>query len=331
MFFGFGWAVLGGFLLTASKNWVNNRGYHGKALVYLVVVWLIERAAMWFAARLPTWLFLLANNLFITSIVAMLLWTLIRFHKNDSYKDNYFFLVILPLFLISKNLMLSVEHFQDGYTMAIGLFRMAFLVMLERTLSQFMKSVFQVTILRKPVLDTGIKGLALVLIFASFMPALLAGGISLILATLLGIRFVFWKPQFALRRIDIGIMYLGYLAIFAQLLISAASAFTDISWIGSVSVHVFTVGAMGLVIPAMLVRICKGHTGRKVMFDWLDKTVLWIMICGFLVRIVLPQFAPETYLRWIHLAAGSWFVAFSILAWRYIPFLLKARVDGKEH
>jgi uncharacterized protein involved in response to NO len=30
MFFGFGWAMLGGFLLTATKNWVKIRGYHGR-------------------------------------------------------------------------------------------------------------------------------------------------------------------------------------------------------------------------------------------------------------------------------------------------------------
>ena len=35
MFFGFGWAVLGGFLLTSTKNWVNIRGYHGAALILL--------------------------------------------------------------------------------------------------------------------------------------------------------------------------------------------------------------------------------------------------------------------------------------------------------
>lgn len=29
MFFGFGWAVLGGFLLTASRSWVKVRGYYG--------------------------------------------------------------------------------------------------------------------------------------------------------------------------------------------------------------------------------------------------------------------------------------------------------------
>ena len=45
MFFGFGWAVLGGFLLTATRNWVKIRGYHGLALIYLVIVWLAERAS----------------------------------------------------------------------------------------------------------------------------------------------------------------------------------------------------------------------------------------------------------------------------------------------
>jgi hypothetical protein len=50
--------------------------------------------------------------------------------------------------------------------------------------------------------------------------------------------------------------------------------------------HVFTFGAMGLIIPAMLIRIANGHTGRKVVFDRLDKSVLWIMIAGFVIRII---------------------------------------------
>ena len=35
------------------------------------------------------------------------------------------------------------------------------------------------------------------------------------------------------------------------------------AWVGSVSVHLFTLGAMGLIVPAMIVRISRGHTGRK--------------------------------------------------------------------
>ena len=331
MFFGFGWAMLGGFLLTSTKNWVNQRGYHGHALIFLVGAWLIERAGMCFEGALPPILFRMTNNLFLVSIVVMIAWTLLRYRQYDSYRDNYFFLIILPLFLIAKSLMLSTGHFQTGWMMAIGLFRVAFLVMFERTLTQFMKGVFQVALLRNPALDASIKLLALTLVFAGLMPDGLAAGISLLLALLLIGRFIFWKPQLAMRRLDLGIMYLGYLALVAQLLINVLASFIDLAWVGTVSVHVFTFGVMGLVIPAMLIRIAKGHTGRKVVFDSLDKAVLLIMIMGFIVRILAPQIDPAAYLQWIYLAATCWFAGFSILAWRYIPYLLQARVDGKVH
>jgi len=331
MFFGFGWAILGGFLLTSTKNWVNQRGYHGRALIFIVSAWLLERVGMWFEGMLSPAVFRISNNLFLVSIVVMLAWTLIKYRQDDSYRDNYLFLIILPLFLVSKNLMLSSDYFQFGWVMAIGLFRMAFLVMFERTLTQFMKNVFQVSILRNPTLDGSIKLLALSLVFAEQMPTPLASGISLLLALLLIGRFFFWKPQLALRRLDLGIMYLGYLALVAQLLINASNPWLNGAWVGSVSVHVFTFGVMGLVIPAMLIRISKGHTGRKVIFDRLDLWVLRIMILGFITRIVAPQLFPAAYIYWIDLAAMCWLTAFSILAWRYIPYLVQMRVDGREH
>ncbi|RDE49645.1 MAG: NnrS family protein [Candidatus Accumulibacter meliphilus] len=331
MFFGFGWAVMGGFLLTSTKNWVKIRGYHGTALILLVSAWLLERAGMWFAGALPPLLFRLSNNLFLASIVAMLLWSLIRHRQSDSFRDNYFFLIILPLFLVAKNLLLSEAHFQAGASMALALFRVAFLVMLERTLTQFMKNAMQAEILRNAVLDTGIKMLAVVLVFASLLPAPVSAWSGLLLALLLLVRFAFWKPQLALRRLDIGIMYLGYLAIVAQLLLEFVGLVAQPAWIGSLPMHVFTFGAMGLIIPAMLIRIVNGHTGRKVVFDGLDKAVLWIMIAGFVIRIVIPQIDPANYLRWIDLAAVCWFSCFAILGWRYIPYLLQARVDGREH
>jgi uncharacterized protein involved in response to NO len=331
MFFGFGWAVLGGFLLTSTKNWVKVRGYHGYALMFLVAAWIFERIGMWLEGAWPPFLFLISNNLFLGSIVAMLLWTLIRNRKGDFYPDNYLFLLILPVFLVAKNLMLSAEYAQAGWSIALGLFRMAFLVMLERTLAQFMKGVFNVAILQKPALDKSIKLLGLLLVFESLMPAQLSGWVALLLALLLIGRFIFWKPQLAIRRLDIGVMYLGYLAIVAQLLIEFLRHVTRLEGAASLSVHVFTFGAMGLIIPAMLVRISKGHTGRKVVFDTLDKLALWIMILAFALRIVAPQIHPASYTHWIYLAASCWFACFALLAWRYIPFLMRPRIDGKEH
>ena len=331
MFFGFGWAVLGGFLLTATKNWVGVRGWHGGALAWLAGAWIFERIGMGAGGDWPLPLFLLSNNLFLGSIVAMLMWTLLRHRAQDSYRDNGFFLLMLPAFLVAKYLMLHEQHFAAGHTMAIGLFRMAFLVMLERTLTQFMRGNFQVDILRHAALDKTIKLLGLLLVVAAPMPPPWAGWISLLLALLLAARLLFWAPHLALQRLDLGIMYLGYLAIVLQLLLECLAQFAPRPWVGSLSVHVFTLGAMGLIIPAMLIRIAKGHTGRKVVFDRFDKLALWIMIAAFVLRVVAPQIIPAAYPLWILLAACGWFSGFAILAWRLIPFLLEARVDGREH
>ncbi|MCG2578158.1 NnrS family protein [Dechloromonas sp. XY25] len=331
MFFGFGWAVLGGFLLTSTKNWVNIRGYHGPALMLLAGAWIVERLAMSFGGGLPLPLAMLANNAFLGSIALMLLWTLIRYRSQDSYRDNAFFMVMLPAFLFAKYLMLYGNDFTAGYGMAIALFRLAFLVMLERTLTGFMKAAFQTQILRQPKLDMPIKLLGLLLVFEFALPRPLTAALSLALAVLLLIRFAFWKPQLAFKRIDIGIMYVGYLAIVGQLLIEALGHVINFVWIGSVSVHLFTFGAMGSVIPAMIMRISKGHTGRKVVFDGLDRAVLYIMLIALAVRVVVPQFVPGAYLACIHAAATCWLLSFGIIAWRYIPMLMQPRIDGKEH
>ena len=215
--------------------------------------------------------------------------------------------------------------------MAVGLFRVAFLVMLERTVTQFMRGSFQVEILSNSTLNLAIKLSGLTLVFASFLPPPLAGAIALLAALLLSFRFLFWKPYLAMQRLDIGIMYLGYLAIIAQLVIEALRLTRHPEFSISISIHVFTFGAMGLIIPAMLMRITKGHTGRMVVFDFGDKLVLWLMLLAFAYRLIAPQIDEADYKIWIMLAAACWFFSYSVLAWRYIPYLLQSRVDGKEH
>lgn len=60
-----------------------------------------------------------------------------------------------------------------------------------------------------------------------------------------------------------------------------------------------------------------------------DKAVLWIMIAGLIARVVAPQFYPAGYFVCLHLSATCWPVGFAILLWRYLPFLLTPRVDGR--
>lgn len=327
MFFGFGLAVLGGFLLTATKNWVSVRGHFGRTLQFLVAAWLFERAGMWWGGAWPAWLRLSSLNLFTIALVGSVSWTLLRHRTKDSYRDNFFFLLALPVLLVSRALLLDPAHFAEGRDVTLAIFRLAFLVMLERTLTPFMKSAFQLTLPRRALLDGPIKGLGLFLIAAPWMPALLRQGASWTLAVLIVVRLLTWSPHRAFGRIELAVMYLGMCSIAAQLALDASGTL----WVGSMGLHVFTFGAMGLIIPAMLLRIGLGHTGRPVVFERRDRLVLWVMAVAFVARIVAPQLAPLHYSQWLWLSALAWMVGFAMAFVRLAPMLLAERVDGREH
>ena len=331
MFYGFGWAALGGFLLTASKNWVGVRGWHGGALIFLVALWCLDRVAMLLGGQWPVPVFWLAASLFPIVMIGMLLHTLFWQRVRDDGNDNYYFWIILPLFLPAKLLLIGGDYYLLGWSMSLALFRVAFLLMIERTQVQFMRMAFQVDILRDARLDHAIKSLAIVLVFVEWLPTALAGALEWLLASLLLGRLLFWHPLRAMTRLDIGVMYLGYLLLTAQLAVSGLGRFVELPWLGSVTVHLFALGTLGLILPAMIVRISKGHTGRPVVFECFDKAVLWLLIFGLVARVLAPQWVPQRYTLWLHLASFCWLLAFGVLVWRYAPFWLRPRVDGKVH
>ncbi len=332
MLFGFGWAVLGGFLLTASKNWVNIRGLHGGPLALAVLLWCGERGALF----LPTTgafgpLRLVLLNAFGLYVIGYLLWTLVWHRKQDSYKDNGFFVVGLPLFLVARWLMLDPATWHVGMPMALGLFRLAFAVMFERTMTQFMKGVHGVTVFRHPALDLPIKALVLAAAFEGLMPAPLAGAVLGTAALLLFVRLLLWKPLVGLRTFPIGVMYVGYFGLVLHLALSSVRYLGVYAGVGSLAAHAFTFLCMGLIIPAMFVRICQGHTGRKIVFTVSDRVALCLMGAGAVVRLVATQVWPSQYLLWIGLSATFWALCFALIGVRLVPFLFAPRIDGKEH
>lgn len=331
MFFGFGWALLGGFLLTATKNWVGIRGRHGVTLLLLVLLWCLDRIAMAYGGNWPNMVVYTLSLPFILVIITLLEFDLIRNRANDSYQDNVYFILALPLFVIAK-LALVTKGIDPalGISMTLGLFRLCFLLMLERTLEAFMKGAFGVVLKRIPWMDHAIKSLAAILIFAYAFSARLQMLLSLLLAALMLIRWAYWHPHKALRRIDIGVMYLGYLSIAASLVIQGLNAIYG-HWSNSLATHVFTLGAIGLIAPAMIIRISKGHTGRKVNFTFLDKLSIYLMLLALFFRIGAPFLMTDRYTLWLYASALCWLIAFTITGYRCIPMLLAPRIDGRSH
>lgn len=339
MLFGFGWAVLGGFLLTASKNWVNIRGMHGGALFFAAMLWVIERVIVaLLASAVPNTqvglvlvLSYLGCNLSLIFVAGYVLWSLIRYRKQDSFKDNYFFMVALPLFLVAKLLLLTPATYVHGYSLAIGLFRVAFVVMFERTMTQFMKNAMGIVLVRHRFLDLSIKVFVLFSAFSSFMPADLAAKINATAGILLFIRFCLWQPHAGLSRFAVGTMYVGYLGLTLHFAFETLRLGGDFAGIGTLSTHVFSFLCMGIIIPSMMIRISQGHTGRKILFTATDRVALALMGLGAFFRLVATQVWPEHYVVWIGLAAVGWSGCFVLVGMRVGPFLWQARVDGREH
>lgn len=332
MFFGFGGAVLFGFLLTASKNWVQTRGIHGATLAVAVVLFVVERLAVFFVGATPREpIPFVLLNAFGAYVVIYLMHTLIAHRHDDSYRDNWIFVFVLPCLLVAKNLMLDPDWRVPGTATALGIFRVAFTVMFERTISQFMRNAMKTEIPRRPALDGTIKGLALVCVFEGWLPPRIAAVLLALSAALLLLRWFTWKPHVAFRNFGIGVMYVGYAGLVAHLVLFAMARAGILVGSGSTSTHVFTFVCMGLVIPSMLIRIAQGHTGRPPIFATSDRVALVVMGVGGLLRVVATQVWPEAYTVFIVLSAIAWSACFAIVGLRVGPFLLLPRIDGKEH
>ena len=328
MYYGFGGALLAGFLLTASKNWVKIRGLHGGPLALAVMFWVIDRFAIMLEPGPLTWIL---GNLFVVYVMGYLVFSMIKNRAKDFYSDNFLFWIALPLFLVAKNLTLYSETYTEGIAMTTGLFRVVFVIMFERTMAQFMKNAMNCPLPQWPWLDYGIKFLMLLSVGSVFLPPQIAAGLLGITAGLLGFRFLIWKPLVGFQNFGIAVMYLGYLGLTLHVGLEAWELRYGSVGIGALSLHVFTFFCMGMIIPSMLVRICQGHTGRKPIFLARDRFALGIMIFGGLSRVIFTQIWPEFYQLWIGLAGFAWSSCFAILGFRLIPFIWAARIDGKEH
>lgn len=331
MFFGFGWAVLGGFLLTASKNWVSVRGIHGKLLMTMTCFWLLERMAIIYLGQLPSWLAWISCYLFLISITTYICWTLLYYRKQDNYSDNFIFLFVLPLFFISKSLLLSANYFQFGVGMTLGIFRVAFVVMFERTLTQFMKNAMKIQLPRIFFLDFGVKLLAVILIFEKLLPTVISSVLLFVFGSLLFVRFLMWKPFLAFTNFGISLSYLGYLGLVMHLFFQSMILSGILPASGSLAMHIFTFLCMGVVVAAMMLRISQGHTGRKFQFTRIDRMGFIALFFAAFFRLVATQIWPLHFQKWIFCAALGWSFCFAILGFRLIPFLFQSRTDGRNH
>jgi len=122
----------------------------------------------------------------------------------------------------------------------------------------------------------------------------------------------------AFRRLD------GWLFALALLLGAAALGWGD----RSTALHALTAGAIGCAIVAMVTRTALGHTGRQLRAGRAETCAYAAIALAALVRVAGPMLLPRGV--WISAASALWVAAFAVYLWRYAPWLLAPRVDGRE-
>jgi uncharacterized protein involved in response to NO len=79
----------------------------------------------------------------------------------------------------------------------------------------------------------------------------------------------------------------------------------------------------------MTTRTALGHTGRMLVAGRIETLAYALVQLAALVRVLTLTAIPSAAMVGIHIAAAAWSSAFLLYLWRYLPFLMRPRVDGQ--
>jgi uncharacterized protein involved in response to NO len=329
MLFGFAAAVIVGFLFTAGRNWTGLATPTGTPLALLAAVWLAGRLGMALDGGAVAALVDIAFLPAAAAAIARVLW------KAGS-RRNYFVVGILGLLALA-NIAFHLARFEALAIdpLAALHFALGVIVLLETTIGGRVIPSFTSSALKgvrqwqsqpwnyAAIAATGIALLAWVALPDARWPA----GLSLLAVALQLPRSIGWNP-WATRRVPLlWVLHLSHLWIPVGLLLLAAA---QLGWLPrSAGIHALTIGATGGLIIGMITRTALGHTGRLLIPGRIETVAYALVQVAAVVRVLTVAAIPAAAAGGIHLAATAWVLAFLLYLWRYLPWLIRPRIDGQ--
>jgi len=334
MVFGYGMAVIAGFLLAAVKNWTGVQTLYGIPLLLLFLTWLTARVLLLAGgAGLLAWA-ALADGLFNLLLVAAIAWPIFkaRQFKQFGVLSKILLLMLANALFYSGALGIYSWGEHAGLYSGVYLIMALIFVMSRRVLPFFIeRGVDQaVTLTNRDWLD----GSSLFL-FIAFWLADIAKPDSLLVAVLAGLlcvlhamRIAGWYAAGIWSRPLLWVLYLAYAALILGFALKVAVYVFGIS--PFLALHTFTYGGIGLFTLGMMVRVTLGHTGRNILEP--PAATGWMfaaLVAGAVIRVFGPLFDPGHYSLWMGLSQVLWILAFFLFLWVFLPMLWRARTDGQ--
>lgn len=328
MVFGFAAAVVVGFLFTAGKNWTGLQTPQGAQLAALAVLWLAARVLMWTG---PVPLAVVVDAAFLPACGLAFLRVLRRAKSARNYG-----LAIALLVLGTVNAVFHVALALDAPLVALrcvdaaaGLVCLFVTVIGGRVIPMFTSNAVPGARVRRVVWAeraivpaTALAVVMLVTPLQGIVPAIVFAAAAVVQA----VRWAGWDTRRTLRTPIVSILHVAYafLPIGFVMLAAAALGWGD----RSTALHALTAGAIGGAIIAMITRTALGHTGRMLRTGWAENFAYAAIALAALVRVAGPALLPREV--WIGGASVLWVAAFVVYLWRYTPWLMAPRADGRE-
>lgn len=329
MLFGFGAAVIAGFLLTAAQNWTGLQTSTPVSLAGLALLWLAARLGFLFPGIVPLWLTSVVDLAFFP-LLALLLARVLFAARN---RNNYILLPVLAGFAL-LNLAIHLEL--HGLVHGAGMSALQGTVYLVAALLVFMggrvipyftsRRLPELSVRQWPWLDW-----ATVAVTLAVLPAFLwlgksaaLGPLLLAAAVLNLVRLLAWRPWGTLRVPLLWVLHVSYLWLPAGFALHGAHLLgAPVPW--SSGVHALMVGALGGLTIGMMARVSLGHTGRALEAHPVIVVSFALVALAAIARLTMTLFPVA---GWLLIAtAVLWSTAFAIFAAYYTPILLRPRTD----
>ncbi len=289
---GFALAIIVGFLLTAAQNWTGLNTTTPLTLALLILSWLVARMAILLGSEWPAYLVLILALLPNLSAAVMIGIPII---KRKLWRNLFAPIALLMITFIDGGLIYSVINQQplpsSLFFVAILFICVLISVIGGRVIPMFIANKLGIKKAVEPQLLFLLCILPLPLLMLVQLVAPFAG--SEIFASLLCLclvighscRFLRWFHKGILLQPMLWSLWIFYACLPLGFLILAFKSYAPIMGIGisigSIALHVITVGAISGLIISMVSRVSLGHTGHTITHD------KWIVMCFALLAASL--------------------------------------------
>ncbi len=332
MLFGFVSAIVVGFLLTAVQTWTGVPGIRGGGLLCLVALWISGRLV--FFLPLPEAVVLAVDLAFLPAAALVLGRSVV---KVKQWRNTIFIPILLAM--TAANALLHVAA-QGGGAIPqseAGGFMVLLVTLLMTIMGGRVIPMFTANGTRTervetlPWLEKGVVVTTLLVVLIAIPgvspPPSLAAAAFIAAALFQAARVFRWRFSVTLGTPLVWSLHLSYWCIPLGLLIEGlVSLQAPLSH--SQAIHTLGVGAMGLMILAMISRVSLGHTGRPLVVGQIMSTAFLAVFAAFILRV----FGASLGIGYPAVIGGAvvlWSLGYGIFLLVYWPILSRPRADGR--